>query len=161
MTRWICITLLAALFLTGCQTNGWNPFERSDAGPVDSDLSDEEMVAGPALPAPGLAMSTEQRFNDIPLPVGLEPEPERTFVYESDALSVGRMVYRTKATVNELAQFYINEAPAANWKLQNVIEADGAQLVFYKADKRLTVGIQDLGFTRGRRLVLTMLPDKK
>jgi hypothetical protein len=61
--------------------------------------------------------------------------------------------------VNELAQFYINEAPTGGWKLVNNIQAGGQELQFVKAGKRLTAIIRDLGPTKGRQLWLTVTPD--
>jgi hypothetical protein len=111
------------------------------------------------VPETGLALSSEQRFSDIPLPVGLSEDPERTFVYQRSDLAVGRMVYTSRATVAELAQFYLEEAPLAGWQKQSVTQDEGAELVFTKPDKRLEVTVRPLSFGRGRRLVLTLLPD--
>jgi enoyl-[acyl-carrier-protein] reductase (NADH) len=61
--------------------------------------------------------------------------------------------------VAELAQFYLEEAPLAGWQKQSVTQDEGAELVFTKPDKRLEVTVRPLSFGRGRRLVLTLLPD--
>jgi hypothetical protein len=110
-------------------------------------------------PEPGLALSASQRFADVPLPQKVTEDFEKTFVYEDANTQIGRMVYTTKSSVNELAQFYIRECPTADWKLQNLIQADGADLLFLKANKRLKVTIRDLGITKGRQLVLTVTPE--
>jgi len=110
-------------------------------------------------PEPGLALSASQRFTDVPLPQGVTEDFEKTFVYEDANIQIGRMVYTTKASVNELAQFYIRECPTADWKLQNVIQADGADLLFLKAKKRLEVTVRDLGITKGRQLILIVTPE--
>ena len=160
MTRWITLTVMASLVLAGCQTG---PFAPKSSEPEDEALMEEvtapSAYEGPPMTDPGLAIATEQRFSDIPLPVGLKEDLERTFVYESSQLAVGRMVYSTKSSVNELAQFYIDECPAADWQLLDIVQAGGADLTFRKPGKRLGVGIRDLGVARGRMLTLTLTPE--
>jgi len=147
---------MVAILLTAsaCQTN---PFQRNTSSPtVGDDGTFEEVPAEDQ----GLALSPDQRFADVPLPVGVSEEMDRTFVYESSSVQVGRMVYATKSSVSELVAFYLREAPLTNWELQSVVQADGAELVFTKPDKKLTVTVRDLGLTRGRRLILTLVPDQ-
>lgn len=152
---------MCAVVSTGCQTG--NPFAKSSTPPPAELMEDSDTVPPSAAsappPEPGLALSASQRFSDVPLPQGVTEDFEKTFVYEDANIQIGRMVYTTKASVNELAQFYIRECPTADWKLQNVIQADGADLLFLKADKRLVVTIRDLGITKGRQLVLIVTPE--
>jgi len=68
------------------------------------------------------------------------------------------MVYTTKADVNDLAQFYIRECPAADWELLTVVQADGAELTFRKQQEQLVIKITGLGVTRGNELVLNLTP---
>ena len=161
MKRWITVLVLAALLCSGCETiqERWN----RNKGPVIEpfDPLDPLGSEAPALPEPGLPLAAESRFRDIPLPEGLRQDLSRTFVYESSTLQIGRMVYTSKASVSELAAFFLRECPAAEWQSTNVIEADGAQLLFTKPGKQLIISIRDLGLTavtRGRQLVLTLTP---
>jgi len=153
---------VCACLLSGCQTG--NPFAKSST-PPPAELLEPADTAPPtaepytAPPEAGLALSPSQRFADVPLPQGVKEDPEKTFVYEDKTIQIGRMVYTSKASLNELAQFYIRECPAADWKLQNVIQADGADLLFLKAGKRLKVNVRDLGITKGRQLILTVTPE--
>jgi hypothetical protein len=123
---------------------------KSDLPPLDSG---DDFDLGPE----GLPMSTQQRFPDVPLPTDVQEDRERSFVYESTDIKIGRMVYMTKAGVGEIAQFYIREAPAAGWTAERVMEANGAELLFVKPGKRMTVTIEDFGI-RGRRLTVLMVP---
>ncbi len=161
MARIAAIMLIAGLLLAGCQTN-WNPFQSSGSSSNASMAPPQDPMmntGAPSIPNPGLGISPDQRFPDVPLPVGLTEDPERTFVYESASLSVGRMVYTTKADVSELAQFYIDESPVSGWQRESLIQTEGADLLFRKPGKTLKVVIRDLGLGRGRRLTLTMVPD--
>ncbi|MCC6491164.1 MAG: hypothetical protein IT364_26990 [Candidatus Hydrogenedentes bacterium] len=156
------VLVMGLCVLSGCQTG--NPFAKSST-PPPAELMEPADTAPPtaepytAPPETGLALSPSQRFADVPLPQGAKEDPEKTFVYEDKTVQVGRMVYTSKASLNELAQFYIRECPAADWKLQNVIQADGADLLFLKAGKRLKVNVRDLGITKGRQLILTVTPE--
>jgi len=105
-------------------------------------------------------MSTNQRIQDVPLPAKAKEDLERSYVYESSSLQLGRMVYTVRASVNEIAQFYIDNAPAAGWKLINIKQAEGgAELLFRKEGKKLEVSVIPLGVLRSQRLVLHLVPD--
>lgn len=152
MKYFLPMMLVCGVFLTACnsiEAPAWMQPKSSQSldGTDNFDL-------GPT----GLPMSTQQRFPDVPLPANVVEDRERSFVYESTDVKIGRMVYTTKATVAEIAQFYIREAPAASWTPERVMEANGAELLFVKPGKRLTVAIEDLGTVRGRRLILLMVP---
>jgi len=160
------VMLVVALCMTGCQTTTW-PWQRSTPAPVTEpsplDTSDPSANTydSPIVPEPGLALSSEQRFSDVPLPVGMKAIPRESYIYESSNLQVGRMVYKSRASVNELAQFYINETPMANWQFQHITQAqDGAELLFTKPDRTLKIGIKNRGFLRGRQLTLNLTPDR-
>ena len=150
-----------ALALTGCTTMQ-NPFQKASTPPpaeLPPGAGPPPGEPGPPPPEPGLALSPTQRFADVPLPQGVKEDPDKTFVYEDQNIQVGRMVYTTRASVNELAQFYINEAPAGGWKLINNVQAAGQELFYVKPGKKLTVIVRDLGPAKGRQLWLTVTPD--
>jgi hypothetical protein len=155
-------SIAVGLSSLGCQSFE-NPFRRRSAQPP-AELAEPSggtpSTATEAAPPiePGLPLSPNQRFSDVPLPQGLTEDTDKTFVYEDRTLQVGRMVYTTRAPMNDIAQFYIRECPAAQWKLQNVIQADGQILSFSKPGKLLQVIVRDLGVTKGRQLILTITP---
>ncbi|MBI4560280.1 MAG: hypothetical protein HY706_22050 [Candidatus Hydrogenedentes bacterium] len=160
MARSMIGLTLMAILLTACETFPW-PRKKASTEPV-AEMETVDMSAGtqaPPVPEPGLPLASEQRFSDVPLPVGVKEDLARSYVFESATLQIGRMVYSTKASVNELAQFYIRECPATDWKLDNVIQAEGADLTFKKSGKRLHVTVRDQGMTRGRELILNLTPD--
>ncbi len=158
------LTLVAvlAMVLTGCQ--GGNPFSRSSDQPEDfenfegiDDFSTTEVIE---IAEPGLAIAMQLRFDDVPVPADARQDIERTYVFESADLQIGRMVFTSKASTNELAQFYLKECPAADWTLESVIQADGAELLFKKPGKRLTVSIRSQRASlSGRLLIINLTPD--
>jgi hypothetical protein len=108
--------------------------------------------------ASGLALSSDQRFPDVPVPVGMTPDPDRTYVYDTGNLKVGRLVYKTRASSSEIGEFYLREAPAAGWKFERMVETAGLELYFTKEGKRMTVTVAPLGMGRGQRLVINYNP---
>jgi hypothetical protein len=154
------VLLLAVLLAAGCTTTGttftW-PWQTKSTTPLA-----ELGTTGAAVPPdsqPGLAASSVQRFADVPLPLDVKEDKEATFVYESPTLKVGRLVYTSRAPLNELGQFYLREAPAAGWQLERIKEAGDIQIFFTKPDKRLTVIVRDTGIAKGRRLILEYVPE--
>mgnify|MGYP005850162435 CR=1 FL=1 len=111
--------------------------------------------------AAGLDASPRRRFKDVPLPAGLREDFEQTYVFENANVQVGRMVYYSKASVTEIAQFYINACPESGWTLDSVLRAEGgANLDFRKPGKRLIVWVQAQGVGRSQKLVLHLTPEE-
>lgn len=159
MRAWALATVAALTVTLSACTTMENPFKRSSTPPPAEMPTTPAAEPGPPPPEPGLAISPSQRFADVPLPIGAKEDADKTFVYEDKNLQIGRMVYTSRSSVNELAQFYINEAPTGGWKLVSNIQAGGQELQFVKAGKRLTVIVRDLGAAKGRQLWLTVTPD--
>ena len=159
--------MVPILLLTVAAACDTLPMRQSSTQPIDDLESDDgnagllsaEPVADPLPPEPGLQLAIDQRFSDIPLPLNLKPDIDRTYVFENRTLQIGRMVYTSRDNVNDLAQFFIRECPAADWELDSITQASGAELVFRKPGKRLAITIRDLGVSRARELVINMTPD--
>lgn len=149
------------VFLAGCQSMPW---QQNTMPPVEL-LEDEQPAAEVVTPSPpqqsGLQMAPNQRFKDVPLPTKAKEDKERSYVYESPNLQVGRMVYTLRADVNDIAQFYIDACPAADWKLVDIKQAGGgAEILFRKPGKKLEVSVIPLGLMQGKRLILHLVPDQ-
>jgi len=165
MYRNTVLLILAGLVCTGCGSMPWNKdqnappvelLDETEAATVDKELGASNpppLASAEALPPAG-----RTRFKDVPLPQGVKEDEERTYVYESATIQVGRMVYTCKTPVTELAQFYIRECPSQGWSLENVLQAEGVQLAFKKPGKRLNVNIRPQGVGRPQLLVLTLTP---
>lgn len=155
----LCVVVVGLLIMgQGCQSLPW---QKNTMPPVEL-LEDETSSSTTATPqqASSLQMSPNQRIKDVPLPQKAKEDLERSYVYESANLQLGRMVYTINAPVTEVAQFYIDAAPAAGWKLINVKQAEGgAEMLFRKEGKKLEVSVKPLGLLRGQRLVLHLVPD--
>lgn len=151
--------LLAGYLLAGCESM---PFKTDDKPPVKL-LSDSEKGSYTPPPgadsSPGLVPSPHKRFNEIPLPEDLREDTQRSFVYDSRSVKIGKMVYYSKATINELAQFYISNAPQEGWNLVSTTQSEDSVLLFFvKPGKRLNVESKRGGVGRSNELILNYLP---
>ena len=151
------LILSAGLLFAGCETM---PFQTEEEPPVkllgasESGGSTTAPIDGPGIPAAG-----HKRFNEIPLPDGLREDTQRTFVYDSRSVRIGKMVYNSKNTVNELAQFYITNAPLDGWNLVSTTQSEDSVLLFFvKQGKRLNVESRRVGVGRSNELILNYLP---
>jgi len=152
MKRSLGTLIVAAVALSACQS-GSGPFSKSGGG-SSSDLP-PELATTSVVPAMAVT-----RFSDVPLPSNVSEVMERSYIYESHTLQIGRMVYETPHDVGKVAQFYIEEAPKHNWHLTNVLEANGTQLMFEKPGKRMWLNITPRGLTNRRaELVINLVPD--
>ena len=156
ITKGLAALLVLVIGLGACET--FPPRSQSSTDETVALDEQDEQYTTPVAPEPGLKLGTDQRFKDIPLPVGLKEDEARTFVYESPDLQIGRMVYTSRDGVAELAQFFIRECPIADWELQNVLEAGGKTLTFTKPGRRLVVSISDENVATGRRIVILFTP---
>ncbi len=158
-----CGSLVTVLsLLTGCETT---PFgQKDDSVPVveagNGGVIQEVEPIEPMDPiAPsGLPLATNTRFADIPLPLGVKEDLDRTYVFESQGFRVGRMVYTSRDGVSDVAQFYIRECPVADWKLNSAVQAEGVQLQFVKGAERLDISVQSPGIGRATVLILHLTP---
>ena len=157
ISKKIVTGFLAIALIAGCQTGSGSSDPLDDMGPLDTMAIDEG--GGALLEEPGLQSSLQKRFSDLPLPVGVVEDFDRTYIFESKNLQIGRMVYRIKATVSEVARFYIRETARNGWHLDSVLQADGAELVFRKPGKRLQVMIRETGIARGSLLIIHLTPE--
>lgn len=162
MLRILVALASLAIVLSACETTssffgrgGSDPAVRN-ASPVDS----SDLLESPDLLDMGLPLSPTPRFKDVPVPVDARQDMERTYVYETADLQIGRLVYTSKSKLSEIAQFYLEECPSFGWELQRVVQADGFHAFFNKTDKDLAISVSELGMGRGRRIILNLTPTK-
>ena len=152
------LTILAGILFAGCETT---PFQ-SDAQPPVKLLNQSEKgstYTPPTETVAGLPAAPHKRFNEIPLPDDLREDTQRSFVYDSRSVKIGKMVYYSKATINELAQFYITNAPQDGWSLVSTTQSEDSVLLFFvKLGKRLNVESKRGGVGRSNELILNYLP---
>ncbi len=151
----IVLSVSSILISSGCGSMPWK--KNKEQPPVE--LLDETKAATDGLPAGETTLVPgPQRFKDVPLPEKTKEDFDRTYVYESGTLQVGRMVYTIRADANDIAQFYIKECPKHGWKLDNVIQGNGIQLNYSKEGRKLQVNVIPQGLGRPKQLILTLTP---
>jgi hypothetical protein len=139
--------LAAVLMLSACQSGSFSKQGASNPATVSG---------AAASPLPAMART---RFSDVPLPEGIKEDIERSYVYESATLQVGRMVYEVDTRSTNLAQFYISEAPKLGWQLTSMLLAEGAQMMFQKPGKEMWVNVSPKGMmSKNARLVIHVVP---
>ena len=149
MFRFLGVCVLSVSLLSGCQSSSFS--KQGAANPAT-------VSQGAASPIPAMART---RFSDVPLPEGVKEDIERSYVYESSSLQLGRMVYKVNQRVTNVAQFYITEAPKYSWQTTSMLQAEGAQLSFEKPGRKMWVSISPLGLMdRKSRLVIHGVPDE-
>jgi len=149
MKRYMVLCLALACGVSACQSGSFS--KKGAANPPT-------VSQGAASPLPAMART---RFSDVPLPEGIKEDIERSYVYESASLQVGRMVYNVKKRVTTVAQFYITEAPKYGWQQTNMLQAEGAQMTFAKPGRTMWVSVSPEGLMdRRSRLVIHVVPDE-
>lgn len=163
MRRSLVLLMVAGIAVTGCQSVNWRFWESSSPPPPEL-VGVEELGGDPAvtdLPAePTLRVATSRRFDDIPLPAGVNKSDERSYVFQNSSLRIGRMVYSSRAPMSELVKFFSKECPAADWMLNAVLDAEGTQtLTFTKGTELLQIIVKDNGTLRGREIEIHVTPN--
>lgn len=151
------LLLSTSVLIAGCETL---PFQKESEPPVKLlSASETGGVAPGPITGPGIPAAGYKRFNEIPLPDGLREDTQRSFVYDSRSVKIGKMVYQSKNSVNELAQFYITNAPLDGWTLVSTTQSEDSVLLFFvKQGKRLNVESRRVGVGRSNELILSYLP---
>ena len=125
------------------------------------ELLDDKDGTSASVSTPGLIPSASQRFKEVPLPMNLREDTERTFVYDSKNTQVARMVYYSKDSLRDLAQFYIRQTKDSGWKLISTTQVDeSVTLLFNKPGRRMDVNVSRQGVGRSNQLVILYLPEE-
>lgn len=152
--RYAAIALISSLtvLVAACQ--------RTNPDLTPGEFLDDTGAATSTTPvASGLPMATQQRFPDIPLPANLREDFDRTYVYQAPGLEVGRMVYTSRESVRDIAQFFIRECPGSGWTLRSSTQAENSvNLTFSKPGKALEISVRGTGVGRPQELVLHLIP---
>ncbi len=76
--------------------------------------------------------TTTYRFEDIPLPSGLNLNRKESFIYETKATKAGLLVYEGKGEMEKLANFFKQQMPNYQWRLVSNFELNNVMLTFIK-----------------------------
>ena len=90
------------------------------------------------------------RFEDVPIPRSVAIEKKESFIYESEAIKTGILVYVGKAKVGELVDFFKENMVNHGWKLVSNFERDDALLNFNKPGWACVITILPMGMERAK-----------
>ncbi len=77
-------------------------------------------------------VTSTYRFEDIPLPSGLNLNRKESFIYETKATKTGLLVYEGKGEIEKLANFFKQQMPNYQWRLVSNFELNNVMLTFIK-----------------------------
>jgi hypothetical protein len=72
------------------------------------------------------------RFEDVPIPSGMDLILRESFVYETKATKTGVLVYEGREEMEKLVRFFKKEMPNHQWKLVSSFELNNVMLIFVK-----------------------------
>ena len=90
------------------------------------------------------------RFEDVPMPRSLAIEGEESFIYESEAIKTGILVYAGKAKVRDLVRFFKENMGPHGWRLVSNFERDDALLTFSKPGWGCVITMKPTGMGRAK-----------
>lgn len=83
-------------------------------------------------PATAQPIPTSYRFEDIPLPSGLNLNRKESFVYETRTTRTGLLVYEGTGEIGKLTHFFKEQMPNHQWRLVSNFELHNVMLTFIK-----------------------------
>ncbi|MFQ5912406.1 MAG: hypothetical protein ACE5JS_04420 [Nitrospinota bacterium] len=90
----------------------------------------------------------QYRFEDVPVHPGLKMDQKKTFIFETQSLKAGILVYYGNESIAEVVDFFKVEMPKHAWRLINAIEARGtASLNFDKEGWQALVRVRRTALT--------------
>jgi hypothetical protein len=90
------------------------------------------------------------RFEDVPIPRSLAIEGDESFIYESQAIKTGILVYAGKAKVRDLVRFFKENMGPHGWRLVSNFERDDALLSFSKPGWGCVIAIKPTAMQRAK-----------
>lgn len=72
------------------------------------------------------------RFKDVPAPDNFKLDEAKSFVYETPSLKAGILLYTGTGKRADVVNFYKDEMPLYGWKLVNIFEHQGVDMIFDK-----------------------------
>ena len=82
------------------------------------------------------------RFPDMPLPVGVDFDMDRTLVFGAGDSWFGRLVITSSHSTNDMFDFYKQKLPEFGWQEITSIRAAISVLTFARQDRIVTIQVQ-------------------
>jgi len=83
-------------------------------------------------------------FDDIPIYPGFREIPEKSFLYESGNIKVGRLVFVGNASVKSVVDYYKDSLPQTGWEPISVtIYGKAASMTYTTLDRVLQIEVKE------------------
>ncbi|MBI3014284.1 MAG: hypothetical protein HYY65_04270 [Candidatus Tectomicrobia bacterium] len=82
------------------------------------------------------------RFEDVPVPPTMELDTRQSFVYESNVIRAGVLIYRGNEKYEELLRFFRENLKQYNWRQVSSFEHEGALLNYEKPGWSLSIEVR-------------------
>ena len=115
---WISVVLILAIGTYGC-------FDQFATRTTIQPRQSKGQTPIPPIP-------TSYRFEDIPLPPGMNLNRRESFIYETKATKAGLLVYEGKGQMERLANFFKQQMPNYQWRMVSNFELNNVMLIFIK-----------------------------
>ncbi len=86
-------------------------------------------------------VATSYRFEDIPLPPGMILNRKESFLYETQVIKTGFLVYEGKGEMEKLSTFFKQQMPKYQWRLVSNFEFQNVMLIFSKEGSNSVITI--------------------
>jgi hypothetical protein len=97
------------------------------------------------------------RFPDMPVPVDVDFDMDRTLVFGAEESWFGRLVISSSHSVNDMFDFYKQKLPEFGWQEITSIRAAISVLTFARQDRVATIQVQSATLV-GSELSITVSP---
>jgi hypothetical protein len=97
------------------------------------------------------------RFPDMPLPVGVDFDMDRTLIFGAGESWFGRLVISSTHSVNNMFDFYKQKLPEFGWQEITSIRAAISVLTFSRQDRIATIQVQSATLL-GSEVSITVSP---
>ena len=97
------------------------------------------------------------RFPDMPLPIGVDFDMDRTLIFGGDDIWFGRLVISSSHSANDMFDFYKQKLPEFGWQEITSIRAAVSVLTFSRQDRIATIQVQSATLL-GSEVSITVSP---
>ena len=139
----LLVCLASALILAGCQGFGQN-----------QTMDDEQAALAPPPPPPGMYFD----FEDVRIPDGMSLDRDNSFVYHSDKVKTGVLVFTSNRKTEDLLGFFETNMPGDGWSLVSSFKYRKNILIYTKTDKIALVVVNQFGPVSGTKTEIWVAP---
>lgn len=87
-------------------------------------------------------VSPSFKFRDVPVPSTMKLDTQQSFVYESNAIRAGVLIYRGSEKFDELVRFFRDNLKQYGWHEVSSFEHDEALMTYVKPGWSLSIEIR-------------------